>query len=189
MNSTRITLPLAAAALFALTGALELAHDQMSPFTSTLDYLIEGAFVAALAAGAAALWQLRDRGGRTRLDRSPPSATERSCSPPAPHSSAARNRSTLSSPSASWPSRSACLVAAIQDARGRLAPRGAGFVLLAGWAITVASNSALAIAAGWALVALLEQRWRGHERLDRASPRAREPRARARRTPPRAPAG
>ena len=165
MTTTRIMLPLATAALFALTGALELAHDQVSPFTSALDYLIEGAFVAALAAGAAALWQLRDHGGRLAWTAA---AIGYSTLVLAAGATFVRGQEALDPvfPVGVLAITLGLLVAAIVDARGRLAPRGAGLVLLAGWAITVASDSALGIAAGWALVALLEQRRRGDERLD-----------------------
>ena len=165
MNSTRIILPLAAAALFALTGALELAHDQVSPFTSTLDYLIEGAFVAALAAGAAALWQLRDRSGRLAWTTV---AFGYGTLVLAAGATFVRGQESLDPvfPLGVLAITLGLLAAAILDARGRLEPRGIGLALLAGWAVTVAADSVLGIAAGWALVALLEQRRRGDERLD-----------------------
>ncbi len=59
MNTNRLTLPLAAALGFAATGLLQLAHEQAKPFAAALDYAIEGAFLAGLAAAAAALWRLR----------------------------------------------------------------------------------------------------------------------------------
>jgi hypothetical protein len=43
-----------ATAAYAVTGALELLHDQRPTFTSPLDYLIEVAFAVALAATAVA---------------------------------------------------------------------------------------------------------------------------------------
>ncbi len=139
MNSTRITLPLAAAALFALTGALELAHEQVSPFASALDYLIEGAFVAALAAGAATLWQLRGRGGRLAWTAA---AFGYGTLVLAAGATFVRGQESLDPvfPIGVLAITLGLLVAAIQDARGRVTPRGAGLVLLAGWAITVATD-------------------------------------------------
>jgi hypothetical protein len=165
MTSTRITLPLAAAVLFAVTGVLELAHDQASPFTSALDYVIEGVFVAALAATAAALWQLRVGGGRLPWA----AAAFGYCALLlAAGATFVRGQESLDPvfPVGVLAITLGLLVAAALDARGRLAPRGAGLVLLAGWAITVATDSGLGIAAGWALVTLLEERRRGDERLD-----------------------
>ena len=75
MNSTRLSLPLAAlvaAVLFAVEGILELVHTQNETFTTTLDYAIEGAFAAALVAGAAALLELRDRGPKLPRPELPP---------------------------------------------------------------------------------------------------------------------
>jgi hypothetical protein len=57
----KIITPLTAAVLFAITGVFELAHEQVSPFASTADYLIEAAFTAALAAGWAAVALLEQR--------------------------------------------------------------------------------------------------------------------------------
>ncbi len=53
LHSTLSRLAIAASALYAVVGALELAHDQPTIFRSTADYVIEGLFVAALAATVA----------------------------------------------------------------------------------------------------------------------------------------
>ncbi|HYI17520.1 MAG TPA: hypothetical protein VD836_02370, partial [Solirubrobacteraceae bacterium] len=55
MITNRLTLPLLAAAGFAVTGVLELLHEQTQPFTSAADHAIEAAFLMGLAAAAAAL--------------------------------------------------------------------------------------------------------------------------------------
>ena len=140
--------------LFALVGALELVHDQANPFTGTLDYLIEGVFVAALVAGAAALWQLRDAGARI------------------PFTIAAAGHAVLVLPAAATFARGSesldplfplgvlailggIIAAAVLDVRGRVAPRRAGLAPargLGGHRRRATPRSA--IAAGWALVAL-----------------------------------
>ena len=51
-----------AGALYALTGVLELGHDQREQFAGVTDYVIEAAFVAALGLSAALLWMLRKTG-------------------------------------------------------------------------------------------------------------------------------
>jgi hypothetical protein len=158
-------IPLTAAVLFAITGLLELAHEQVSPFTSAADYLIEGAFTAALAAGAAALWQLRERGNRHVWAIA---AFGYGVLVLAAGATFARGQESLDPvfPVGVLAITAAFLAASVQDVRGRLVARGAGLALLAGWAITVATDSSLALAAGWAAVALLEQRRGGEERLD-----------------------
>jgi hypothetical protein len=59
---------LAAGTLYAVTGVIELGHDQPEQFTGTVDYVIEAAFAAALAVSVAVLFALR-RTGRTRAGR------------------------------------------------------------------------------------------------------------------------
>jgi peptidoglycan/LPS O-acetylase OafA/YrhL len=161
----KIIIPLTTALLFAITGILELAHEQVSPFTSAADYLIEGAFTAALATGAAALWQLRERGNRNVWTLA---AFGHAVLLLAAGATFARGQESLDPafPVGVLAITAAFLAASVQDVRGRLVARGAGLALLAGWAITVGTNSSLALAAGWTVVALLEQRRRGEERLD-----------------------
>lgn len=55
-----------ATAAYAVTGALELLHDQGSTFTSPLDYLIELAFAVGLGATAVATGALYLAGPRAR---------------------------------------------------------------------------------------------------------------------------
>ena len=160
----KIILPLTTALLFAITGILELAHEQVSPFTSAADYLIEGVFTAALACGAAALWQLRERGNRHVWTVA---AFGYGVLVLAAGATFARGQESLDPvfPVGVLAITAALLAASVQDIRGRLLARGAGLALFAGWAITVATDSGLALAAGWAAVALLEQRRRGQQRL------------------------
>ena len=60
-------LALLAAGAYALTGALELVHDQPTVFADPIDYVIETAFVLALAAGVGVLFSI----GRAGLSGRP----------------------------------------------------------------------------------------------------------------------
>ena len=157
MNSTRIALPLvalAAALLFAVEGVLELVHTQNETFTTTLDYVIEGAFVAALVAGAAALLELRDRGPKVALTIA---AAGHGAVAIAAAATFVRGEDALGPIfMLGFLGITAGFVAtAVQDARGHVRPRHAGMVLAATWVATVALNSVLPVAAAWLLVAAL----------------------------------
>jgi peptidoglycan/LPS O-acetylase OafA/YrhL len=156
-HDTTQTLPaaaLAAAVLFALTGLMELLHVQAQPFAGVLDYAIEGAFAAALAAGALAAWALRERGARRAW------------------TAAAAGHGVLAATAAATFARGqdalgplfllgllvltgGLLAAAAADPRGRRATRGAGVVLLVGWVASIAAGTTLLSGAGWLLVAAL----------------------------------
>jgi hypothetical protein len=126
--------------------------------------VIEGAFTAALAVGAAALWQLRERGNRHVWTLA---AFGYGVLVLAAGATFVRGQESLDPvfPLGVLAITAGFLAAGVQDVRRRLVVRGAGLALLAGWAITVATDSSFALAAGWAAVALLEQRRRGEERL------------------------
>jgi hypothetical protein len=157
MLTNRSTLPLLAGVLFALAGVLELAHDQANPFAETLDYVIEGVFVAALAAGAAALWQLRGAGARI------------------PFSVASAGHAVLLLPAGATFLRGTesldplfplgvlailigILAAAVADARGRVAPRRTGVLLLTGWIVAFATNTTIGVGLAWLVIAALTSR-------------------------------
>jgi hypothetical protein len=157
MLTNRSALPLAAlaaAALYTVTGVLELAHEQVNPFAGALDYAIEAAFLAALAVAAAACWELRRRGARVAW------------------TIAAAGHFVLLLPVGATFVRGeealdplfgvgflaitiGFLVAAVLDARGRVTPRRAALVLLGGWIATVAVDSVLCVGAGWLALAAL----------------------------------
>lgn len=60
MTTRTLTLiAVAAGSLYALTGAIELGHDQPDEFAGTIDYVIEACFVVALALSVVALWAFR----------------------------------------------------------------------------------------------------------------------------------
>jgi hypothetical protein len=165
MITNRSDLPiaaLAAAALFALAGLLTLMHEQASPFEGTVDYVIEGVFVAALAAGAAALWQLRERGARSAWTIA--AAGHAALMLPA-GATFVRGQESLDPlfPLGVLAILLGTLAAAVLDVRGRVAPRGAGIVLLAGWLPALALDTTLGTGVAWAIVALAAA-----ERLRRA---------------------
>jgi hypothetical protein len=63
MTTRTLTLmALGAGTLYAITGAIELGHDQAEEFAGTLDYVIEACFAGALLLSVAVLWALRRRG-------------------------------------------------------------------------------------------------------------------------------
>jgi hypothetical protein len=157
MHSTDSSLPaaaLAAAVLFALTGLLELLHTQVQPFAGAMDYAVEGAFAAALAAGAAACWALRDRGARRAW------------------SAAAAGHGVLAVAAAATFVRGqdalgplfllgllvltgGLAAAALADARRGVAPRWVGLALAAGWVASLAAGTTLLAGLGWLAVAAL----------------------------------
>jgi hypothetical protein len=157
MHSTDSPLPaaaVAAAVLFALTGLLELLHTQVQPFAGALDYAVEGAFAAALAAGAAACWALRDHGARRTW------------------SAAAAGHGVLAVAAAATFVRgqdalgplfllgllvvtAAVAAAALLDARRRVAPRWVGLALMAGWVASLAAGTTLLAGLGWLVVVAL----------------------------------
>jgi hypothetical protein len=154
MFNNRSVLALATAALFIVTGILELAHDQVSPFAGTFDYVIEAAFLAALAAGAAACWELRRHGAKIAW------------------TIAAAGHGILLLPVGATFLRGeealdalfgvgflaltlGFLTAAVFDVRRRVTPRYAGLALLVAWIATVALDSTIGVCAGWLAVAAL----------------------------------
>lgn len=148
MLTNRSTLPVVAGLLFTVVGALELAHDQANPFTASFDYLIEGVFVAALAAGAAALWQLRDAGARIPL--SVASAGHAVLLLPAA-ATFVRGQESLDPlfPLGVLAILLGVLAAAVADARGRVTPRAAGLLLLAGWIVAFATSTTIGVGLAW----------------------------------------
>lgn len=176
MLTHRSVLPLAAfaaAAFYAVTGVLELAHDQANPFSGVLDYAIEATFLGALAAAAVACWELRRGGAR------------------AAWTLAGAGHGVLFLPVGATFLRGeealdplfgigflaitvGLLATALWDARGRVTPPRVALVLLTAWIVTVALDSGLAVGAGWLTVAML-----AGSRDRRAQPAGHQPRERA----------
>jgi hypothetical protein len=119
-----------------------------------MDYAIELAFAAALAAGAAACWALRLRGVRRAWGAA---AAGHGVLAVAAAATFARGQDALG------PLfllgllvlTGGLLAATVADARGRVAPRGAGLALLVGWVASLAAGTTLVSGAGWLVVAAL----------------------------------
>jgi hypothetical protein len=157
MNSTRFTLPptaAAAAVLFALVGALELVHEQVNPFADVLDYAIEGVFVAALAVGTSALWQLGERGARIAFRAA---AVGHSVVGLAAAATFLRGQESLDPvfPLGVLAILVGLIAATVLDLRGKVAPPRAAIALLAGWVPAFILDTPLGIGAAWLVVALL----------------------------------
>ena len=158
MSTTRTALPLAAGALFAACGVITLVHDQASPFEGFLDYALEGAFTAALVAAAAALWTgLREHGARLGWSVA---AAGYAVLAVAAGVTFVRGAEALDPlfPLGVLAILAGTLGAAAWDLRGRVAPRGAGLLLLAGWVPAVALDTTLGLGLAWLGVAALQLR-------------------------------
>lgn len=156
-------LALGAGLLYALTGALELGHDQATVFADPADYVIEVLFVGALALGVAALaglafaargvvkvaWWLA-AGGHAVLVV-------------AAAATAVRGRESLDPafPLGVLAILLGFALASVLDLRGRVHPARAGLVLLAGWVgamvLSGVDLGSLALAAGWCALGRLAQ--------------------------------
>ncbi len=68
MRLSTSTLAAAAGALFAVTAAIDIPHEQPEAFAGTVDYLLEVVFSLSMAASAATAWTLV-RSTSTRLGR------------------------------------------------------------------------------------------------------------------------
>jgi hypothetical protein len=159
-RSTLSLAALAAGALYAVSGAIELAHDQPTVFADPIDYWLEAFFVAALAASAGVLATI----GRARLSgRSGVIGW---------FLAGAGNAALLVAAGATLVAGRESLdplfglgflaivagyvILAVTDLRGRLVPRRGGLMLLAGFVATVVVDNlatgagGLVLAATWA---------------------------------------
>jgi hypothetical protein len=159
-RSTLSLLALAAAAFYAVTGAIELAHDQPAVFVSPIDYWLEACFVAGLAASVAVLASL----GRAGLSGRP--ATLGWVVAAAGHAGllTAAGATLINGRESLDPLFGLGFLAialgfltlAVVDVKGTLIPRRGGFVLLGGFVATavldnlVAGAGGLVLAAAWA---------------------------------------
>ena len=159
MSRTRsiALLALTAAGLYAVTGAIGIAHDQPTAFADPIDYVLEWAFVGALAATVLALAILgRSGAGLGALIAAighvlvlvPATAT------------AVDGREALDTlfVAGFLTIVVGYLILAVGDARRRLSPAGIGLILLLGWCATVAVDATtgaggFVLAASWAGVA------------------------------------
>ena len=158
-------LALLAAGAYALTGALELSHDQPAVFADPLDYVIEALFVVALAASVAVLLSMA-RGGPSRR----PAAVGWSVAGAGNGAlAAAALATTIEGREALDPLFALGFLAivvgyvtlAVVDLRSRLVPSRAGLVLAVGFVATavidnlVTGGGTLVLAATWAALGRL----------------------------------
>ena len=164
-RTTLSRIALAAAGLYAVTGALELSHDQPATFVDPIDYLIEGAFVVALLASVVVLARL------ARAGLSGPSGTIGWTLATAGNGAllVAAGATTINGREALdplFPLGFLAIVAgyltlAVVDVRRRLVPPRAGLVLLLGFVATaivdnlVTGGGTLVLAATWAALGRL----------------------------------
>ncbi len=158
-------LALIAAGAYALTGALELAHDQPTVFVDPIDYVIEIAFVLALAASAGVLLSI----ARARLSGRPATVAwmvalaGNAALATAALATAIEGREALDPlfPLGFLAVVAGYLTLAVIDLRGRLVPPRAGLLLLVGFVATAAIDNlvtgggTLVLAATWAALGRL----------------------------------
>ena len=158
-------LALLAAGAYAVTGALELAHDQPTVFADPIDYVIETAFVLALAASVAVLFSI----GRAGLSGRPAMAgwmlavTGNAALATAALATTIDGREALDPlfPLGFLAIVAGYLTLAIVDLRSRLVPPHGGLLLLLGFIATavidnlVTGGGTLVLAATWAALGRL----------------------------------
>ena len=163
---TRLTqLALLAAAAYAVTGALELSHDQPTVFADTLDYVIEGMFVVALVASVGVLVYIAKAGlsGRTATFAWSVAAAGNFSLATAALATTLEGREALDPlfPLGFLAIVVGYLALAVVDLRARLVPPRAGLVLLVGFIATaivdnlVTGGGTLVLAATWAALGRL----------------------------------
>ena len=164
-RTTLSRIALAAAGLYAVTGALELSHDQPPIFADPIDYVIEVAFVVALLASVVVLARLARAGlaGRSGTIGWTLATAGNGALLVAAGATAIDGREALDP---LFPLGFLAIVAgyatlAVVDLRRRLDPPRAGLVLLVGFIATavvdnlVVGGGTLVLAATWAALARL----------------------------------
>ena len=163
---TRLTqLALLAAGAYAVTGALELSHDQPTVFADPLDYVIEATFAAGLAASVVVLLAIGKSGlsGRPGTVGWSVAAAGNAALAVAALATAIEGREALDPlfPLGFLAIVVGYLMLAVVDARRRLVPPRAGLVLLIGFIATavvdnlVTGGGTLVLAATWAALGRL----------------------------------
>lgn len=164
-RSTLSLAALAAAAFYAITGAIELAHDQPTVFADPIDYWLEACFVAALAASAGVLAAIGRAGlsGRSGSSGWLIAAGGNAALLVAAAATLVEGRESLD-PLFGLGFLAIVvgyLTLAVIDLRGKLLPRRGGLVLLAGFVATAvidnlaAGAGGLVLAATWAALSRL----------------------------------
>lgn len=158
-------LALLAAGAYAVTGALELVHDQPTVFADPIDYVIETAFVLALAATVGVLFSI----GRAGLSGRPAMAgwilavAGNAALATAALATTIEGREALDPlfPLGFLAIIAGYLTLAVVDLRSRLVPPRAGLLLLLGFIATalidnlVTGGGTLVLAATWAALGRL----------------------------------
>ena len=172
LSFTLSRLAIAASSLYAVAGAIELAHDQPTDFRSTADYLIEGLFVAALVATIAFFLVLARDGDGSRRDEVGwgAAAAGQGALFVAALATAVNGRESLDPlfPLGLLVTFAGYLVLLVLDLRGRLAPARAGVVLVVAIVAAavvdnlVTGGGTLVLAAAWAALAGLTPERRAH---------------------------
>jgi hypothetical protein len=164
-RSTLSLLALAAAVLYGLSGAIELAHDQPTVFAAPIDYWLEACFVAALAASTGVLAAIGRAGlsGRAGATGWAVATAGTAALLVAAAATLVEGRERLD-PLFGLGFLAIVvgyLTLAVIDLRGKLIPRRGGLVLLAGFVATavidnlVAGAGGLVLAATWAALSRL----------------------------------
>ena len=158
-------LALVAAGAYALTGALELSHDQAAVFVDPIDYAIEIAFVLALAASVGVFFSI----GRARLSGRTATVGWMLALAGNTALATAALATTIEGREALAPLFALGFLAIVAgylalaavDLRGRLVPPRAGLLLLLGFSATavvanlVTAGGSLVLAATWAALSRL----------------------------------
>jgi hypothetical protein len=164
-NHLVVPLALAAAGLYAVTGAIGLAHDQPAHFSDPLDYVLEWAFVGGLGATVAALAILARSGAGIGAWLA---TVGNSALLVAATATAVRGQESLDPMFGIGVLAivAGYIVLTVNDVRGRLVPNGLGLILLIGWFASIPVDVATG-AGGFVLGAA----WAGVARVS-AAPRA-----------------
>jgi hypothetical protein len=159
MRPTTSTLALAAGALFAVTAGFDIPHHQPDPFAGPIDYVLEASFSLSLAAAGATAW-MSLRSAASRVSQVGWSLlTLGYVLLTAVTAATAVNGGDVLGPAFGIALLSisvGCLTLFGADVAGRVAPRGAGVVLLVGLVAMMALGEGyglLAWSAAWFAVA------------------------------------
>jgi hypothetical protein len=154
-GSLMFALALAAAGLYATTGAIELAHNQPRIFADAIDYWLEAAFVAALALSTTTLVILARAGlhGPLAVRGWAVAAAGHGCLLVAALATLVAGRELLDAlfVVGFLATLGSYLLLAVLDAGARIIPGRAGFVFLAGFALTVAVDNVVSGTGGLVL--------------------------------------
>lgn len=164
-HSMLVRLALVAVGAYAVTGALELSHDQPTVFSDPVDYVIEAAFVVGLLASVSVLVSLCRAGLSTRpaIVGWALAAAGHAALATAALATALAGRETLDPlfPLGFLAIVAGYLTLAVSDLRNHLVPSRGGVVLIVGFVATaivdnlITGGGTLVLAATWGALARL----------------------------------